>query len=166
MSLKPTARTGIGVLRLLIFGVMLALAVSIAFGWISAASGGTALGVALVGVLALILTRADFHGILARVQKVDAWGVSVDLKAVAEADEAVQGVKHEQASEAGEESGEEDEQPIDIIDLRLRLENSLVDIGQHVLPEEYGEFTSIGSLRAEKFLNEAQARTAARVLSF
>jgi hypothetical protein len=74
MRLPPTRSLGIGLLRILIFGVMLALAVSIAFGWIAASSGGAALAVALIAVLALILRGDDIRRILDRVQKVGASG--------------------------------------------------------------------------------------------
>jgi hypothetical protein len=154
VSLKLTKRHGTLLLRILVFGAILALAVCIALGWITAASGGVALVVALIAVLALMLTRNDVRQILRRVQKVDAWGVSLDLQA--EADEAVRDVQ-------GEESGEE---PAEIIDLRLRLENKLVFIGQRLLPAGSSQFATIGSLRTGKHLNKAQARTAARVLSF
>jgi hypothetical protein len=151
MSLPPKG----ALLRIAACLVLLGFAVLIAIGKVTASSGGAALAVALIAVLVLIVTGDDVRQLLRRLQKVGALGVTLDF--AAEAKEAAQG--------AGGAEAQEDEEPVDIISLRLRLEWKLVYIGQHLLPEGYSPFVTTGSLGRQKLLSKAQARTAARVLS-
>jgi hypothetical protein len=151
MSLPPKG----ALLRIGACVALIGFAVLIAIGKVTASSGGAALVVALIAVLALIVTGDDIRQLLRRLQKVGIGGLSFDFRA--EAEEAAQG--------AGGAKAQEEEEPVDIISLQLRLENKLVNIGQQLLPEGYSPFVTTGSLRDQKLLNEAQARTAARVLS-
>jgi hypothetical protein len=120
-----------------------------------------AVALGLVGVLLIAVPRRTWGQVLARVESASVGPVGINLRQEV-------GKAAEQAPESDTEEGSSNEfkRAETMFDLRIRLEYKLAYVAKHLLAPSDGNatFVTVGSLKLDGYLTEAQARTAIGIL--
>lgn len=137
------------------------LALVVAFDRLSSDQAWPVAALVLIGVVILIVPTEIWQKMIDRVEEAKFGPVSLGLRR--EVEDAAMYVP---PSDKGEGVDEPTEGVRNIIDLRMRLEWKLVYVAKHLLAQG-GEATyvTVGSLRFDGYLSDAEARTAIGILS-
>lgn len=115
---------------------------------------GTKVGEYAAGILVLAAVVASTPELIQRLGKVSVGPVAVEWLSDA------------RAAASSAVGASEDKTPIDIIDLRLRLEAKLTFIAKHILDVDgVATYVTVGSLKEDGYLTNEQARTASRIVA-
>lgn len=140
--------------------LVVALAVGVLTDKVDAADAGVVLGLLVFAALVLSLRLTHLRRLVESLKGVSVGGLTLEFFEVV----------HEAAAtaESDSEPGQESTSPPDLIELRLKLEAKLVYVVKWMLPPEPGassSFATIGSLRYDKLISEAEARSASGLFS-
>jgi hypothetical protein len=142
---------------LLVVGLV-AFAVVTAFNGIHPENAWVALAVFVLAALVLSIDAGDVRSFIGRISELTVGGATVKL---AERD------AKQAAAQARPDDEPGDEPPENLIDLQLLLEAKMAYIAKMLLsaPDEPAAFVTLGSLWYDKYLTEAQGRTAQRLMT-
>ena len=152
--------------RVTALALLLATGTLLAIGLVDSDEGLAILVVFGVAALVVVATPEMARSLASRVQKVSIGPLAVELlgEAKSAADEA--NLVTDPALVPSDNADDEDDPVLDLVELRLKLEAKLTYIAQHVLGARGDiDYVTIGSLRRDRLITTAQARTAAQVLT-
>jgi hypothetical protein len=135
-----------------------AFAVVTAFGGIEADNAWVALAILLLAAVALSLNPSDIRNFVGRISELTVGNTSLKL-AEREAKQA--------AAQAQPEDDSGEQAPANLIDLQLLLEAKMAYVAKFLLsaPDQAPAYITLGSLWYDKYLTQAQGRTAQRLMS-